>query len=68
MFVYITYRQPHFVKPLLQCKGTAWDMKLDAISGGGGSFGYHGFTLRKAAPQASKDGEALSVDIQTVEV
>lgn len=48
MFVYITYRQPHFVKPLLDCEGTKWDIKVDVL-GGAGSFGYHGFTLTKAA-------------------
>lgn len=48
MFLYITYRQPHFIKPLLECEGTAWDVKVDVL-GGEGSFGYHGFTLTKMA-------------------
>lgn len=49
MFVYVTYKRPQFVKPLLECEGTAWDVKVEVL-GGEGSFGYHGFTLTKGSP------------------
>ena len=47
MFLCITYRQPHFIRPLLECEGVRWDVKVDVL-GGAGSFAYHGFTLTKA--------------------
>jgi len=50
MFLYITYRQPHFMKPLLELEqeDISWDIKVDEL-GGLGTFGYYGFTLTKAA-------------------
>ena len=45
VFLYITYRQPHFVKPILNRNGD-WDLEME-ILGGGDSFEYYGYTLRK---------------------
>ncbi|KAF6789687.1 methyltransferase type 11 [Colletotrichum sojae] len=47
VFLYITYRQPHFMKPLLNSEGL-WDMEMDVLSGGESAFDYYGFILRKA--------------------
>ncbi|KAH9845219.1 Endothelin-converting enzyme 2 [Teratosphaeria destructans] len=47
VFLYVTYRQPHFVKPLLNQDGL-WDLTHEALSAGGDSFEYYGFVLRKA--------------------
>ncbi|KAI0888519.1 S-adenosyl-L-methionine-dependent methyltransferase [Annulohypoxylon maeteangense] len=47
VFLYVTYRQPHFIRPLLNCKGTDWDIELDILGDGTSSFSYHGFVLRK---------------------
>ncbi|KAH7381593.1 S-adenosyl-L-methionine-dependent methyltransferase [Pyrenochaeta sp. MPI-SDFR-AT-0127] len=44
-FLYITYRQPHFVKPILN-RNNEWDLEM-GILGGGDSFEYYGYTLRK---------------------
>ncbi|KAF1947164.1 hypothetical protein EJ02DRAFT_440387 [Clathrospora elynae] len=44
-FLYITYRQPHFVKPILN-RNNEWDLEMDVL-GGGDSFEYYGYTLRK---------------------
>jgi hypothetical protein len=44
-FLYITYRQPHFVKPILNGSGE-WDAEME-ILGGGDSFEYYGFVLTK---------------------
>ena len=59
MFVCVTDRQPHFVTPLPQCDGTAWDVKMDGL-GGTGSFGYHGFTLTKAASTHEEETNAVA--------
>ena len=45
VFLYITYRQPHFVKPILNRKNE-WDLDME-IMGGGDSFQYFGFILKK---------------------
>jgi hypothetical protein len=45
VFLYITYRQPHFVKPILN-RGNEWKLEME-ILGGGDSFEYFGFILRK---------------------
>ncbi|OCT54692.1 Methyltransferase type 11 [Cladophialophora carrionii] len=46
-FIYVTYRQPHFVKPLLNCEGATWDIQVDVLGGSESSFDYHGFVLKK---------------------
>ncbi|EQB45678.1 hypothetical protein CGLO_15417 [Colletotrichum gloeosporioides Cg-14] len=48
VFLYITYRQPHFMKPLLNSEGL-WDLEMDVLSGGESAFDYYGFVLRKKA-------------------
>ncbi|XWX00070.1 hypothetical protein V2A60_008087 [Cordyceps javanica] len=39
VFLYVTFRQPHFIKPLLMCEGTNWDVELEVLGASGGSFG-----------------------------
>ncbi|KAI9665721.1 MAG: hypothetical protein M1821_003655 [Bathelium mastoideum] len=46
IFLYVTYRQPHFVKPLLN-RDDWWDLAVETLSDGEGSFEYYGFVLRK---------------------
>jgi hypothetical protein len=45
VFLYITYRQPHFIKPILN-RANEWDMNME-IMGDGASFEYFGFVLKK---------------------
>ncbi|KAH8602293.1 S-adenosyl-L-methionine-dependent methyltransferase [Bisporella sp. PMI_857] len=45
VFLYITFRQPHFMKPLLS-RSDEWDFDMQTLSGEG-SFDYYGFVLRK---------------------
>lgn len=45
VFLYITYRQPHFMKPLLNRAGE-WDLHME-VMGDGASFEYFGFVLKK---------------------
>jgi len=54
MFIYITYRQPHFIKPLINCKGVDWDIKVDILGGSDSSFDYHGFVLKKVTPPVAE--------------
>ena len=46
VFLYVTFRQPHFVKPLLN-RDELWDLTLETLSDGPGSFDYFGFVLKK---------------------
>ncbi|KAF2626034.1 hypothetical protein BU25DRAFT_345099 [Macroventuria anomochaeta] len=45
-FLYITYRQPHFIKPILN-RDNEWDYEMDILGGGDSSFEYYGFVLKK---------------------
>lgn len=47
VFLYITYRQPHFVKPLLN-QDNLWDLQMEVLQGGENSFEYYAFILRRA--------------------
>ncbi|KAM3425370.1 Endothelin-converting enzyme 2 [Cercospora zeina] len=47
VFLYITYRQPHFVKPLLN-QDNLWDMHMEVLKPSENSFEYYAFVLRKA--------------------
>ncbi|RMD41793.1 hypothetical protein DV735_g3301, partial [Chaetothyriales sp. CBS 134920] len=51
-FIYVTYRQPHFIRPLLNCQGTKWDIKLETLASSENSFEYYGFVLKKATESA----------------
>lgn len=49
MWLYITWRQPHFIKPLLAREGT-WTVEAETLAeqpGGGGMLEYFGFVMRK---------------------
>ncbi|KAI0393020.1 S-adenosyl-L-methionine-dependent methyltransferase [Xylariaceae sp. FL0594] len=48
-FIYITYRQPRFIKSLLNSEGTNWDVDVEKIGGKDSSFGYYGFTCTFAS-------------------
>jgi hypothetical protein len=45
-FLYITFRQPHFMKPLLNPDGL-WDLDMQVL-GGVGTFDYYGYVIRKS--------------------
>lgn len=49
LFVYITWRQPHFIRPLLQREGV-WTAEVETLAdepGGGGMLEYFGWVVRK---------------------
>ncbi|KAJ4424081.1 hypothetical protein N0V82_001328 [Gnomoniopsis sp. IMI 355080] len=45
-FLYVTFRQAHFMKPLLNPDGQLWDMEMQVL-GETGSFDYYGYVIRK---------------------
>lgn len=49
VFLYITFRQPHFMRPLLNADDL-WNMDMQ-ILGDGGSFDYYGFIVKKKTSQ-----------------
>ncbi|KAL1893552.1 hypothetical protein Sste5346_006382 [Sporothrix stenoceras] len=61
VFVYVTFRQPHFIKPLFEKslmtadgdkgKGAAqeWNMELEILGGTEGTFNYYGWVIRKGS-------------------
>ncbi|KAI9152132.1 EEF1A lysine methyltransferase 4 [Paramyrothecium foliicola] len=51
IFLWVTYRQPHFMKPLLNAGGL-WDIDMQVLAEEG-SFDYYGFVIKKAADSAS---------------
>ncbi|KAE9976323.1 hypothetical protein EG328_002664 [Venturia inaequalis] len=48
MWLYITWRQPHFIRPLLEREGV-WTVESEVLAepGGGGMFEYYGYVMRK---------------------
>lgn len=55
--LYITYRQPHFIKPLLNCEGVDWDIHVDILGDSDSSFDYHGFVIKKLSPPSASSTE-----------
>jgi len=47
VFLYVTFRQPHFVKPLLHQDGL-WDQTMEELKENESSFSYYAFVLKKA--------------------
>ncbi|KAK0252093.1 hypothetical protein B0A54_07796 [Friedmanniomyces endolithicus] len=52
VFLYITFRQPHFIKPLLSQDGL-WDLTGEVLKESESSFDYYAFSMRKAAKASS---------------
>jgi EEF1A lysine methyltransferase 4 len=46
-FLYITYRQPHFLKPLL-ARPDLWSIQVETLEDAPGSFEYFGFVMSRA--------------------
>ncbi len=46
-FLCVTFRQPHFIKPLLNPEGL-WNVEMQVLSDVG-SFNYYSYVIRKAA-------------------
>jgi len=46
VFLYITFRQPHFMRPLLTQDEDAWDLDMKTLAENG-SLDYYGFVITK---------------------
>lgn len=56
LFLYITFRQPHFIKPLLDPGQQLWDMEMQTL-GDDGSLPYYGFRIHKK-PRSQSEQQA----------
>lgn len=45
-WLYVTYRQPHFLKPLL-LRPDKWTMEVETLESVAGSFEYFGFVMTR---------------------
>ncbi|KAK5659858.1 hypothetical protein OQA88_13321 [Cercophora sp. LCS_1] len=63
-FLYVTFRQPHFMKPLLNPEGLDWDVQLQVL-GDSGSFDYYGYLIRK---KLATKPEGVEVDVALINV
>lgn len=45
-WLYITWRQPHFIQPLIQ-RPNVWTVEVETLADGGGMFEYFGFVMQK---------------------
>ncbi|KAK3666386.1 hypothetical protein LTR22_002690 [Elasticomyces elasticus] len=46
VWIYVTWRQPHFIKPLISREGV-WSLDVEVLGGGEGGFEYFGFVMKK---------------------
>lgn len=58
-FLYVTFRQPHFMKPLLNPDGL-WELDVHNL-GDGDSFGYFGYSIRKAPVRKPESNGPVAV-------
>jgi len=50
VFLYVTFRQPHFMRILLNEQGL-WDLDLQILGANDGGLEYYGWVIRKASSQ-----------------
>jgi len=62
LWLYITYRQPHFMKPLLT-REKQWDLSVEILEDpdGAGGFDYFGFVMRKHYEEQKKPASGRDV-------
>lgn len=63
IFLYVTFRQPHFIRPLLDLDGL-WNLDMEVLSGKG-SFDYYGWVLRKASDLDQRPGREVGWRVVT---
>jgi EEF1A lysine methyltransferase 4 len=45
-WIYVTWRQPHFIRPLITRDGV-WSVEVETLSDGAGTFEYFGFVMTR---------------------
>ncbi|KAK3298654.1 S-adenosyl-L-methionine-dependent methyltransferase [Chaetomium fimeti] len=53
VFLYVTFRQPHFMRSLLN-QQDLWDLDLQILGTNNGGFEYYGWVIRKATSKEQK--------------
>jgi SAM-dependent methyltransferase len=53
IFLYVTFRQPHFMRSLLNPQNL-WELDLQVLGGHHGEFEYYGWVIRKATSKEKK--------------
>ena len=53
IFLSISFRQPHFIRGLLNQQGL-WELDLQILGGYNGGFEYYGWVMRKAMRKEEK--------------
>lgn len=63
VFLWVTFRQRHFMEPLLK-RVELFDLQLEVLGGKGGAFDYYGWIIRKKGDKAEprKRGSTSVVD------
>jgi hypothetical protein len=46
------------MRPLLDCEGVDWDIKVDILGGSQSSLDYTGFVLKKVMPYVAEPADA----------
>ena len=46
IWLYVTYRQPHFIRPILK-RDEIWTTAVEALGGQNGTFEYFGWIMQK---------------------
>lgn len=67
MFLYITFRQAHLIRPLLNPDGRLWDMKMQVLQSEEGTFPYYGYVIQKKKSALDSE-DASPVDVEEAEV
>lgn len=66
LFLYITYRPAHFIRPLLNPGGRLWELEMQVLESNKGTFPYYGYVARKRMAMAmavdSQDTPAVDAE------
>lgn len=63
MFLYITFRQGQFIRPLLNPEGRLWDMTMQVLQSEEGTFPYYGYVIQKKTTELhTEDGPSVDTE------
>lgn len=65
MFLYITFRQGQFIRPLLNPEGHLWDMTMQVLQSEEGTFPYYGYVIQKKTALHSDDASPVDAEEAT---
>lgn len=62
MFLYITFRQGQFIRPLLNPEGHLWDMTMQVLQSEEGTFPYYGYVIQKKTALHNDDTSPVNAE------